>query len=363
MLRSLSIFTLLAVLACAQSERGNITGIVTDVSGASVPGVAVVITNLDTNTSERVTTSTGGEYNAPNLAPGKYRIEIAAAAFKRFVEQGITLTAGSTIRADAQLQVGQVSEAVEVQAQVVQLQTENARITTAVQNILVDQLPLVVGGALRSPFDLVTITPEVKGSGNTLSLGGGQAASWSATLDGLSVNTNRSADASETAYITPSVESLTEFAVDTNGFKAEYGQAGGGVITFVSKSGTNQVHGTAYDFLRNEDLDARQFFAAQRSIYKQNDFGAAIGGPVIVPKLYNGRNRTFFFGSYEGFRNRQGQNGQILTVPTPEMYQGDFSNWVGSNGKLIPIYDTASTTPNPSGTGFVRTQSPQPIAL
>ena len=356
MLRSLSIFVLLAVFAFGQSERGNITGVVTDVSGASVPGVPVVITNMDTNTSERVTTSTGGEYNAPNLVPGKYRVEIAAPAFKRFVEQGIILTAGSTIRADAQLQVGQVSEAVEVQAQAVQMQTENARVTTAVQNILVDQLPLVVGGALRSPFDLVSIAPEVKGSGSTLSLGGGQAASWSATLDGLSVNTNRSADATETAYITPSVESLTEFAVDTNGFKAEYGQAGGGVITFVSKSGTNQFHGTAYDFLRNQDLDARQFFAAQRSIYKQNDFGAALGGPVILPKLYNGRNRTFFFLSYEGFRNRQGANGQILSVPTPEMYQGDFSNWVGSNGKQIPIYDTASTIPNPSGSGFTRTQ-------
>ncbi len=330
---------------------------VTDSTGAAVANMPVTITNIATNTSEHVNTTNGGEYNAPNLSPGSYRIEIAAPGFKRFVEQGITLTAGSTLRLDAQLQVGQVSEVLEVQAQAAQMQTENAKVSTAVQNILVDDLPLVVGGAMRSAFDLVAITPEAKGSGNALSLGGGEAAAWGATLDGLAVNTNRSADAGETAYITPSVESLTEFTVDTNGFKAEFGQAGGGVITFVSKSGTNAFHGSTYDFLRNQDFDARNFFAPTRSIYKQNDFGAAGGGPVIVPKLYDGRNRSFFFVAYEGFRNRVGSAGTIYSVPTPEMYKGDFSNLVGSNGKQIPIYDTNSTRSNGSG-GFVRDPFP-----
>ncbi len=221
---------------------------------------------------------------------------------------------------------------------------------------MVDDLPLVVGGALRSPFDLVSIASDAKGSGTTLSIGGGQAASWSATLDGVPVNTNRSADAGETAYLTPSVESITEFSVDTNGFKAEYGQAGGGVITFASKSGTNLYHGSAYEFLRNDDMDARGFFAATRSIYKQSDFGVTMGGPVTIPKVYQGKNRTFFFLSYEGFRNRQGANGTVFTVPTPEMYQGNFSNWVNNKNALIPIYDPRSTTP--SGSGFVRTVFP-----
>src|ERR1700736_1270789 len=154
MYRRLAFCTFVALLAYGQSERGNITGIVTDVSGASVPNVPVILTNMDTNTSERVNTTTSGEYNAPNLAPGKYRIEISTSGFKRFIEQGITLTAGATVRLDAQLQVGLVTEAVEVQAQAVQMQTENAKVSTAVQNVLVDELPLVVGGALRSPFDL-----------------------------------------------------------------------------------------------------------------------------------------------------------------------------------------------------------------
>ena len=351
-----------ALAAFAQTERGNITGVVTDSSGAAIPNQQVVISNAATNTAEHVTTTGTGEYNAANLAPGTYRVEISAAGFKRFVVSGITLTASKTVRVDAKLELGQVSDSVLVEAQAVQMQTEDAKVSTSVENRMVDQLPLVVGGALRSAFDLVSIIPEAKGSGNAVSLGGGQAASWSATLDGLPVNTNRSGDTNETAYITPSVESLTEFAVDTNGFKAEFGQGGGGVITFVSKSGTNQFHGTAYDFLRNQVLDARNFFAATRSIYKQNDFGVSFGGPVWIPKLYNGRNKTFFFANYEGFRNRVGANGGISSVPVPEMYKGDFSNWVNSSNKQIPIYDPGSTTTVNGAfvrTAFANNQIPQ----
>src|SRR5579863_3266685 len=341
----------------AQNERGNIAGVVSDSTGALVPNVSVVITNLATNIPERVTTTSSGEYNAPNLSPGTYRIEIAATGFKRFVEGGVTLSAGSTARIDARLEVGSVGESIEVIATAAQLQTENAKISTAVQNQLVDELPLVVGGVMRSPYDLVAVAAESKGSGTALSLGGGEAGSWSATLDGLLVNTNRSSDSGETSYLAPSVESITEFAVDTNGFKAEFGQAGGGIITFVSKSGTNDFHGVGYDFLRNDDFDARGFFAPTRSIYKQNDFGATAGGPVWIPKVYNGRNKTFFYVAYEGFRNRIGSNGSILSVPTPEMYQGDFSKLVGSNGALVPIYDPATTLANPSG-GYTRQPFP-----
>ncbi|MEO7650591.1 MAG: TonB-dependent receptor, partial [Bryobacteraceae bacterium] len=181
---------------------------------------------------------------------------------------------------------------------------------------------------------------------------------WEATLDGVSVATNRSADAVEISYNTPSLEAITEFAVDTNGFKAEYGQAGGGIMTFSSKSGTNQFHGVAYDFLRNEKLDARGFFAPRRAVYKQNDFGATAGGPMLIPKLYNGRDRTFFFFSYEGFRNRVGTNNAIFSVPTPEMYNGDFSNWVNQSNQRLPIYDPNTTRANPNGTGLIRDAFP-----
>jgi hypothetical protein len=352
-----ALFTFLALATCAfaQSERGAITGLVTDTTGAVVGGASVEIVNRATNAVVRVTSTTAGEYNAANLSPGDYKVQVAASGFKRFAQENVTLTAAGTVRVDAQLQVGQVTETIEVSAAVAQVQTENAKISTAVQNKMVDELPLVVGGAMRNPYSLITITPESKGSGNHISLGGGQAAAWDATLDGVSATTNRSADAGEINYNAPSMEAITEFTIDTNGFKAEYGNAGGGVITFVSKSGTNQLHGVAYDFLRNDDLDARGFFAPTRSIYKQNDFGVAGGGPVIIPKVYNGRNKTFFYLSYEGFRNRLGANGVISSVPTPEMYTGDFSKWVDQTGKLLTIYDPATTIANPNGSGFVRT--------
>ncbi|MEJ7606882.1 MAG: TonB-dependent receptor, partial [Bryobacteraceae bacterium] len=311
-----------------------------------------------TNSNAALTSSGSGAYTAPNLTPGTYRVEVSAPGFKRTTVDSVVVSASSTIRLDVTMQLGQVSEAIEVSASAVQLQTENARTSTLVQNKLVDELPLVVGGAMRSPFNLVSIAAEARGDGNRLALGGGQAAAWDATLDGHSVGTNRSAETAEAALNSPSVEALTEFTVDTNGFKAEYGQAGGGVMTFVSKSGTNQLHGSAYDFLRNEKLDARRFFASRREVYKQNDYGATLGGPVVIPKLYDGRNKTFFFFSFEGFRNREGATDVIRSVPTPEMYEGDFSRWVGANGQVIPIYDPATTRPNPNGTGFIRDQFP-----
>jgi hypothetical protein len=241
-MKALAMSALLCAVAFAQTERGNITGAVTDTTDARIPGATVTVTNIATNQSATATTTVAGDYNLPNLQPGTYRVEFSATGFKKSVRESIILTASSTLRADAVMEVGQVGETVEVRTDAAQVQTENAKITTAVQNKLVDELPLVVGGALRSPFDLISITPESRGSGGQLALGGGQTRAWEATLDGVSVTTNRTADAGEIAYNAPSLEAITEFSVDTNGFKAEYGQAGGGIMTFSSKSGTNAFH-------------------------------------------------------------------------------------------------------------------------
>lgn len=342
----------------AQSERGNITGLITDPSGAALAVAQVTVIHRDTNVPARAVVTSNGEYNVPNLTPGTYRIEVSAPGFKQFVQSNVVVSASSTVRADIQLVLGQITEQVEVTAAGALIQTDNAKVSTQVQNKLVDELPLVVAGSMRSPFNLVAVAAEARGDGQRLSIGGGQAASWDATLDGHSVGTNRSADTAEAALNTPSVEALTEFTVDTNGFKAEYGQAGGGIMTFASKSGTNQLRGSVYDFLRNDAMDARGFFAARRSVYRQNDFGFLATGPVLIPKVYDGRNKTFFAVSYEGFRNRVGANDVILSVPTPEMYRGDFSNWVDQNNRAIAIYDPATTRPNPSGSGFIRTAFP-----
>ena len=350
---------LCAVLASAlsvygQSERGNISGLITDPTGAAVAAAELTAVNTATNATSRTATSSSGEFNIPNLVPGSYRLEVVATGFKRYVQQNVVVAAASTIRLDMALQLGQVSEQIEVSAAAAVIQTDNAKVSTQVQNKMVDELPLVVGGTLRSPFNLVAVVPEARGDGQGLAIGGGQRAQWDATLDGHSVGTNRSGDTAEAALNTPSVEALTEFTVDTNGFKAEYGQAGGGVMTFASKSGTNSFHGNVYDFLRNDKLDARGFFASSRSVYRQNDFGVTASGPLYIPKIYDGRNKTFWFVAFEGFRNRVGANATILNVPTPEMYSGDFRQWVDQNNRVVPIYDPRSQRANPSGAGFVR---------
>jgi hypothetical protein len=251
---------------------------------------------------------------------------------------------------------------VQVAASLELLQTSTAKTATAVANKMVDELPLVVGGAMRGAFDLALITPEANqpAAADTLNdnfnIGGGQGASYGATLDGVSVVTGRFNSVQWANVNTPSVDAITEFAVETNGFKAEYGRAQGGVITFSSKSGTNEFHGTAYEFLRNDALDSRRFFENQKGKYKQHDFGFSAGGPVWIPKLYNGRNRTFFFTAGEWFRNRVGASSAFFSVPTPEMHNGDFSNWVDASGRRVQIYDPATTTS--SGGGFTR----QPFA-
>ncbi len=348
---------LAAISLFGQSERGTISGAVRDASGAAIVGARVVVTSVATNTTTTLSSNDSGEFTAPNLSVGQYNVRVEKEGFRPSQINNITLNAASEVRADVSLEVGAATaQTVLVEATAAQLHTEDSKSSTTIQNKLVDELPLVVGGALRSPFDLATLTPEAKniGGDNGFALGGGQAASYGVTLDGVSAATSRALSVSWVATNSPSLEAITEFTVDTNGFKAEYGHAGGGSMTFVTKSGTNGLHGSAYEFLRNNDLDANNFFnnskGVARPIYKQNDFGFSAGGPVYIPKLYHGRNKTFWFTAYEGFRNRAGATGLTSTVPTPEMYNGDFSKWVDSTGKQIPIYDPTTQVQNADGT-------------
>lgn len=348
-----------ALIFCAflfgQSERGTIEGTVRDTTGAVVPNAKVVVTNIATNTTLKLTSNGSGDYNAPSLQVGQYNVRVESQGFRPAQISNITVNAATTVRADVNLEVGTSQQTIEVQAAAVQLQTEDAKSSVTVTNKLVDDLPLQVAGTLRSPFDLAALTPESKnlGGDNGFMLGGGQAASYGTSLDGVSTNTTRALSQSWVASNAPSLEAITEFTVDTNGFKAEYGHAGGGIMTFVSKSGTNNIHGTAYDFLRNNDFDANNWFNNRAGkaipIYKQNDYGFSAGGPVYIPKLYHGRNKTFWFTAYEGFRNRAGGTGTAFTVPTPEMYNGDFSKWVDASGKVIPVYDPTTQVVDSKG--------------
>lgn len=343
-----------------QSERGTITGAITDATEAVIAGAKVTLTNTQTGVSFSIPTNEAGEYTVPQLQVGIYTVRVEKDGFRPANISGIVLNASATVRADARLEVGAAAQAVEVSASAIALSTENAKTSVTMDNKLVDELPLVVGGAMRSPFNLAALTPEAKnvGGDNGFILGGGQAAGYGTNLDGVTANTTRALSQSWVAVNAPSIEAVTEFTVDTNGFKAEFGQAAGGIMAFASKSGTNSFHGSAYDFVRNEKFDANNFFnngrGIKRAIYKQNDFGASFGGPVRIPKLYNGRNKTFFFWSYEAFRNRDGANGNVVTVPTSEMYDGDFRNWVDAAGARIPIYDP--TTQVTAANGVVTRQ-------
>lgn len=356
--RFLSCLVLMAP-AFAQTDRGIINGTVTDSTGAAVPDARVVATNAATNIAFTTQTTSTGDYTIPTLPVGAYQLRVEKQGFKAAVRSDITVTAGSTVTINAQLEVGATTESIQVSATLDLLQTSNAKVSTAVSNRLVDELPLVVGGAMRGAFDLALITPEANmPSDDNFNVGGGQGGAYGATLDGVSVLTGRFNSVQWANVNTPSVDAITEFAVETNGFKAEYGRGQGGMLTFSSKSGSNEFHGTGYEFLRNDALDSRRFFEDQKGKYKQHDFGWSAGGPVWLPKIYNGRNRTFFFASGEWFRNRVGAGSGRFSVPTPEMYNGDFRNWVDGNGRPLPIYDPATTQPSASGAGFVR----QPFA-
>jgi Carboxypeptidase regulatory-like domain len=363
-------FLLLAASALlAQSERASISGTVHDASGAVVSDAKITAVETATNSSTTVTTNGVGDYTIPNLAVGIYNVRVERDGFRPAQVAHLTLNAAMNARVDVTLEIGATKQAVEVQAAAAQLQTEDAKSGSTVTNKMVDELPLVVGGTIRSPFDLAALTPETRAVGGDagFTLGGGQGASYSVTLDGVSANTGREEATGRVNSNAPSLESVTEFTVDTNGFKAEYGHAGGGVMTFVSKSGTNDLHGSAYEFLRNSDFDANYFFSNRAGIpipiYKQNDFGGSVGGPVLIPKLYHGRNKTFFFFAYEGFRNRAGATAVTTTIPTPEMYNGDFSKWVNAAGQTIPIYDPTTQVIGANGsvtrTPFPNNQIPK----
>lgn len=358
-IRKLSLFLCAAGIVFAQTDRGIINGTVTDSTGAAVPGARVAATNTATNVGFSTETTSSGDFTIPALPVGTYQVRIERQGFKAAVRNEVIVTAGATITFNAQLEVGAVTESVQVTASLDLLQTSTAKVSTAVSNRLVDELPLVVGGAMRGAFDLALITAEAnQPNDDNFNVGGGQGGAYGATLDGVTVLTGRFNSVQWTNVNTPSVDAITEFAVETNGFKAEYGRGQGGMMTFTSKSGTNEFHGTAYEFLRNDALDARRFFEDRRGKYKQHDFGFSGGGPIWIPKVYDGRNRTFFFGAGEWFRNRLGGSSNRFSVPTPEMFNGDFRNWVDGSNRPLPIYDPATTTGNVR-TPFVGNQIPQ----
>ncbi len=240
-----------------------------------------------------------------------------------------------------------------MQASAIQLQTEDASVSTSLENKLVNDLPLVVSGTVRTPFDLASLTPDAKnlGGDNGFSVGGGQAASYGTSLDGVSTNTSRALSKSWVASNSPSVEAIEQFTVDTNGYKAEYGHAGGGNLTYVSKSGTNQFHGSAYEFLRNNDFDANNLFSnrsgiAELDLQAERFWRHGRRSGLDPQGLSRQETRRSSFSRTKASATGPARTAPLFTVPTPEMYNGDFSKWVTSAGAQIPIYNPLSQVQN-----------------
>jgi hypothetical protein len=328
-----TLFLLFASSAWAQSA-GRLTGTVTDPAGSVVSNAPVVLTEGSTQTKYNTVTNAQGIYAFTEVAPGAYNLSIAAPSFKQYSQNGITVVVGQTFTVNATLAAGAASETVNVNADASQLQSESSDIGTSISPQMIEDLPLSFGGNVRNPLQFVELTPGFAGQmtnsptsppAGGFKLNGGQQDGAQVMLDGANLNF---VSANMQVNYGVSVEAVAEFKVTTSTFDAEYGKASGGLVNLVTKSGTNDLHGSVYDLLKNRALDATNWITdyqnQKKPIDTQNDFGGLISGPVYIPKLYHGRDKTFFLFDYEGFRFDTG-GVALQSAPTAAMIGGDFS--------------------------------------
>jgi hypothetical protein len=318
----------IVVAVCASlrllAQTGQITGLITDPSSTPIPGANVVITNVETGIRHEALSNEQGYYTALFLNPGDYRIRVQKQGFKTVEQPPIKLDVAQIARVDLSLPLGELAESVTVTAEAPLLSTESGAVAQVIGSKKIVDLPL--NG--RDFTQLATLVPGAISRGTNASLDG-PAISVNGARNGRTVfmidGGSVSSQYFDVASITPSIDAIQEFSVQSNSFSAENGQ-GMAVISVALKSGTNQAHGSLFEFFRNQLLDARNFFntSSVRPAVKQNQFGATIGAPVLLPKIYNGKNRTFFFADYEGLRIRRATQSNTL-VPTHAMRSGDFS--------------------------------------
>jgi len=331
------LFTLLLVLlfTCppallAQQETATITGEVKDASGAVVPKVSVTVTNIETNISVKIETNEQGSYTVPNLRPGAYAVTAEKSGFNKILRSGITLQVNQVARIDITLQTGGVNEVIEVAGGAPLLETETSSRGAVIDQKKIVDLPLNGRDynqlALLSPGVLAG-TPRLASIGfkGAINVNGNRVFMNVFLLDGVdNISYSNSFRGDNVQVVQPSVEALQEFKIQTNAYSAEFGRSAGAVVNATIRSGTNSVHGSVYEFLRNDALDANNFFAnfagQAKPVRKRNQFGGAIGGPII-------KNKTFIFGDYEGLREREGVV-RFSTVPLASEKQGLFTSAV-----------------------------------
>jgi hypothetical protein len=339
--------------ASAQSVRGSLSGSVLDQSGAGVPGAKITIRDASTGVTRAVVSSASGAYSFPELNLGSYDVTASAAGFSTLVQRGVQITIGSVSALDLTLKPGSIDTTISVDASAPTVQTQSSDFGGTIQAKAIEELPLPLGGvgAFRSPESFEFLLPGTTGPGSansfngiyTLKISGGQSFANSDMLDGA--DQTRSENGSEFDEESPSVEAIQEFKVTTGIPTAEYGREEGGIESFVTKSGTNQYHGTVYDIIKNKAFDANTWFNNGNlavncsgpnntpectSLYAkpadtQNDYGVTLGGPVIIPHLFNGTNKLTFFFGWEQLQRTVGGT-QISTVPTLAERGGNFTD-------------------------------------
>lgn len=353
---SLRFLTLILLAATAvYSQTAEVSGRVADSSNAVVPDVTITVTHNETGTQRSTQTNDTGYYAVPLLQPGTYGLNVEKSGFKKITRSGVRLEVGQAARLDFTLDIGTTVESVNVTSDAPLVSLSDATLGRVIENQRIANLPL--NG--RNALSLVMLTPNVRfhatspsgfaDRGATLaafSVNGGPSGANNITLDGTTNINSRSGDVN----VNPAVDAVEEFKVQSGTMSAEHGFTAGGVVSLVSKSGTNQFHGSLYHFLRNDKLDARNTFAATKAPLRYNQFGGSLGGPVI-------KDRTFFFFNYEQWRYAESYTA-LGNTPTAAERAGDFSNLRDARGVLIPIFDPLTTEANPAGGGFRRTAFP-----
>lgn len=356
-----------ATASFAQNITGSILGSVRDQSGAAVVQAQVDVTNLETNQTTSTRTTDSGLFEVRYLRSGTYRVSVTAPGFKTSVRDALSLRVEDQLRLEIQLEVGDTTTEVKVIGQTPLVETENASMGQVVSSRTVQDVPI----RGRNIFDLVGLAAGVQvnprsqgGTASTgdnaaplfvqsdISISGGRYRTNDFLVDGTSVMLPEN----NNFAFSPTPDSTMEFKVLTNSFGPQFGRSGGGVVNVVTRGGQNDFHGTLYEYFRNDSLKANNFFAnarrQERGKFTFNQFGAAVGGPIV-------KDKTFFFADYQGHRERVSGGAGIATVPTPLERSGNFSNTFASNGQPVTIYDPFST--RPSGTGFVRSPFPNNI--
>ncbi len=324
------------------AQQAQVSGQITDASGGAIPAVEITLSGEATGITRTVTTNNQGLFVLPLIQPGVYRISTSKEGFRPVIQQNVILQINDRVRIDLTLEVGAQSQSVSVDAEVPLLRVDDAQTGVVIDNKRIQELPQYN----RNPLAFAQLAPNVNGTSDQqgyssdFRINGGRTAKAEYIIDGVAVTTGYRHDIPPSI---PSMEAVGEFKVITNGLAAEYGRLSGGAVTLVTRSGTNQFHGSAYEFFRNDKLNANDWnsnrFGRPKGVFHDNVFGGAIGGPIWIPKLYNGKDKTFFFLNYEGTRRRTGSNAQLASVPTELERAGDFSQTLIDSGIPARVFD------------------------